>query len=177
MIPYSEREQIVKRRKAGEKLIDLAKELGYSYSGVRKIWRLYRLDGMVGIRPKYANCGRPKRGQSDLIYRAACWLKYLHRKWGADFIKQVLEGRYPHLAVPHERTLQRWFRSKGYNRIVFRRLPAKAQTRANKVHGTWQVDAKERFQLASGQSACYLNITDEYSGGFISLQHFPPQPY
>lgn len=177
MIPYNTRKAIVDRHRSGEKLNSLAKELGYSYSGVRKIWRLYREEGTKGLYPKYANCGKPSRDRTDLVYRSACWLKHLHRKWGADFIKQVLERRHPQLVVPHERTLQRWFHSKGYNKIIYRRLPPRPATRAAEVHDTWQVDAKEQFTLSTGDPSCYLNLTDEYSGGFISLQHFPPQPY
>ncbi|MVM42152.1 hypothetical protein GO730_38195 [Spirosoma sp. HMF3257] len=45
--------------------------------------------------------------------------------------------------------------------------------RATAVHNIWQVDAKEQLKLANGQPACYLTITEEYSGAWLDSLVFP----
>jgi len=52
-IPYVYREEIIKRKQAGQSLQAIAEELGYGYRGVRKIRRRYRERGEKGLRTSY----------------------------------------------------------------------------------------------------------------------------
>lgn len=101
------------------------------------------------------------------IYRAARYLKFLHRGWGAPLIVTFLKRRYS--AVPSTRTLQRWFKAAGLTELRQKR-PTSKHVKADEVHGCWQVDAKERLPA----KACYLSIVDEHSGAFLETPVFPP---
>ena len=149
-IPFTTRLKIVRQRSSGKKLTAIAEDLGQSYSGVCRIWRQYQLHGEPGLRPSYNNCGKEGPAREGLAYRAACWLKFLHREWGGGFIKQKLEQRYPDRKAPHERTLQRWFRGRGLDRVRYRSVPPPKKGRAKKVFEVIQLDAKEQFRIKSG---------------------------
>jgi len=68
--------------------------------------------------------------------------------------------------------MQRWFKAQHL-------YPPKGLIAANHpepataVHDTWQVDAKEKLHLHSGQVACYLTIVDEHSGSLLKAVVFP----
>lgn len=99
------------------------------------------------------------------------WLKHLHADWGVGRIRSKLETRYDISRIPNERTLQRWFRKE---RITeprqLRNEPRIGTSKA--VHNIWQVDAKEQLTLSDGTLACYLTITDEYSGAWLGAPAF-----
>lgn len=108
-----------------------------------------------------------------LVYRAGTWLKRLHPDWGAPFIKLKLQERYPDEQLPHSRSMQRWFKKAGLNKVRGK-IPRGERHWAGQVHETWQVDAKEQLVLSDGQKACYLTMVDEKSGGLLNARAFPP---
>jgi len=153
-IPYAIREQIVQRRQGGESLMALAEEFGFSYAGVCKIWRQYRSEGQPALVAKYSNCGRTASYDESFQSRVKAYrLNEGARKVGAPYIRSKLLASKQHARVPHERTIQRWFREAGINRPVGRG-PKKETHYSVIVHETWQADAKENLRLADGSEAC-----------------------
>ena len=174
-IAFATRERIVKDRQSGKTLRKIALDQNLSYSTVRNIWKRYKERGFAGLGPDYANCG-PRKIKTDYkIYRSAVWLKRLHPKWGAPYIKTLLEQRYPEDAIPSARAMQLWFRQKGYNKPRMSRKFSKAEA-VKGVHDCWQIDAKEKLRLLDGTQACYLTIVDVKSGAVLESPPFPPQP-
>jgi transposase len=166
------RRQVVQQYSKGNTLIAISERFHLSYSTVRRICRRYRQQGAQGLQPRYEHCGRP-RISTALMQRAALWLKRLHPRWGAPLIRLILKSRYRRTTLPSERTLQRWFHSSGLyrSRTCF---PVPKGQWARQVHDCWQVDAKEKLHLSSGEKACYLTIVDEKSGCLLNTFVFPP---
>lgn len=175
-LPTWMRQRIVQEHRAGKSLTAIAREQALSYSTVRRCWRRYQARGVDGLAPDYRNCGTRSPDAHDLIYRAARYLKFLHRAWGAALIRTKLKQRYPARPLPSVRTLQRWFKKAGLTPLR-KRLPEQKRPWAKRPHQVWQVDAKERLCLPSGERACYLTIVDECSGALLAALVFPPGPH
>src|SRR5207244_8187324 len=77
-------------------------------------------------------------------------------------------------AVPAERTLQRWFRRAGLGPAPKGRRLKTAAPRATRPHEVWQMDAKERVLLHSGEHVSWLRLADECSGAVLGTRVFPP---
>jgi hypothetical protein len=164
---------IVRRHGQGQSLADIAQDRGLPYGTVRQIWRHHRDQDRDGLRPRYERCGHPgPRGDARVI-RAACWLKRRHPGWGAVLIGQLIHQRWPDRPMPHERTLQRWFRQAGVNRSPRRPTP-QDRRRGGRPHEVWQADAVERVPLADGGRASWLTVTDEASGAILAAELSPP---
>jgi transposase InsO family protein len=80
---------------------------------------------------------------------------------------------HPASAVPPVRTLQRWLRQAGLITPPAVLVRAIDDRRACEVHEVWQMDAVERLRLADGSGACWLRLTDEYSGAILLSVVFP----
>jgi transposase len=158
--------------KTGSSMIAVCKEHGLSYSTVRRLWKRYKAEGAAGLKPHYERCGSAKPKREALIYRCALWLKRHHRGWGAGVIQVALHEHFPQTALPSERTLQRWFKAQHLyppKGLIAASHPEAATT----AHDIWQVDAKEKLHLHSGQVASYLTVVDEYSGSLLKAVVFP----
>lgn len=164
-IPYAHREEIVRRKQAGESLRAIAAALGYSYWGVRKIWRQYRKAGSAGLQVKYRR-GEGRVRKPPGVYQQAIALKQAHPRWGAGLIRSLLLQQWSPEEVPSERTLQRWWRRAGLNQR-HRRGVRQQKKRAQQVHEVWQVDGVE----VKGWS--WITVTDEYSGATLAGRLFP----
>ena len=173
-VPVAVRQVIVERHEKGETLEAIAAELEMSFWTVRNIWRGYRDRGEAGLRPDYGSCGRKGVRAPRKVYRAALWLKRAHPTWGAGLIRVLISERWPGLEVPHERTLQRWFRAAGLNRASRQRFPRPKRERGQAAHDVWQMDAKERIELSDDSRASWLMITDERTGAALQGKVFPP---
>jgi transposase len=173
------REQIIEQKSKGVSLLDISLNLHVSYCTVRNICKRFQTYGTQRLAADYKHCGRPASSNpADVCYRAALWLKRLHPGWGAAFINLQLRQRYGQCtgAVSSERTLQRWFKAKGLNRAKSQ-LCCSQPLWAKQEHEVWQIDAKEKLCLASGDKACYLTIVDEKSGCLLKTGVFPLQAY
>lgn len=152
---------------------DLASKFGISYNTIRSLCKDYSTKGEAAFFTHYGNCGQRGLQFEPLIYRAACYLKFLHRDWGAPYIHSILVERYSQYQIPSERTLQIWFKQKGYQKVrtqVF--LPRPTAPKANSAHETWQIDAKEVVQLKTGEQCCWLTIADEATGSMLAANIF-----
>ena len=172
----SRRKKIVDQKLAGQTLKAISEQMNLPFSTVRRIWRRYRDRGPKGLAADYTSCGQHFDLSNDLVYRSACYLKFLHPMWGAPLIRILLEKRYTcrGLSIPSSRSLQRWFKQKGYNKPRSK-APKEPAIKASAVLQVWQIDAKEHVQIASGQRICWLTVTDEHSCGLLGARAFPPQ--
>lgn len=167
---------IVQKKAQGHSLLQISEQLHLSYSTVRNIYQRYQREGPAGLTPRYNHCGvKCRSDKARLLQRAALWLKRLHPRWGAAWIRLQLQQRYGPRLLSSERSLQRWFKAAGLYQLKTT-FPAAAVHWARQVHDTWQLDAKEQLHLKHGQKACYLSVVDEKSGALLAPFVFPPLP-
>src|SRR3954471_14752713 len=152
-LPMDVRQHIIELKDKGNSLQSIVNELHLCYATVQRLCKRYKAEGSGGLPPLYNKCGPSGAKVSrfaPLIYRATLWLKRCHPEWGAAMIRVSVQLRYKDMAVPSERTLQRWFKTqhlyKPKSRFPALPLPAPA----HQVHDVWQIDAKEKLQLGSG---------------------------
>jgi hypothetical protein len=167
--------QLIEGRKAGKTLEALSQTYQVSYGTVQGLCARYKQLGELGLKPRYANCGNRRRDGRDLVYRAVRCFKTWHPKWGAEKIRAELLLRGPGLNIPPTRTLQQWFVYNGQNRRQRSKIPQSERQWAKAVHEVWQVDGKEELRTLDERKNCWLNITDECSGGIIHPKVFPPE--
>jgi len=167
---------VVEQHLQGHSLAEIARTHKLSYATVRALWQRFKVRGRDGLAPDYSHCGRPGPRCDDRIYRAARYLKFLHRQWGAPLIRLKLEQRYGSENLPSVRTLQRWFKREGLT-LPRKQLPQADSCWAKAPHEIWQLDAKENLRLPSGEAACYLTIVDEHSGALLEAPVFPQGPH
>jgi hypothetical protein len=175
-LPMAIRQQIIELKSKGCTLQSIANEQHLSYSTLWRLWQHYKAEGSAGLSPRYNNCG-PAAGPrcAPLIYRAVVWLKRCHPDWGAALIRVTLQDCYKDQTVPAERTLQQWFRAK--KRYKPKSSFPVIHSIAKQAHDVWQIDAKEKLCLLSGQKASYLSVVDEKSGCLLKAAVFPPLPH
>jgi len=178
-LPMDVRLCIIELKNKGNSLQSIITELHLCYATVQRLWKRYKAAGTSGLTPHYNRCG-PAAGVprcAPLIYRSALWLKRCHPDWGAALIRVSVQDRYKDKAVPSERTLQRWFKARHLYRAKSRFPLLPSPSAAHQVHDSWQIDAKEKLHLGSGQKASYLSVVDEHSGALLKAAVFPPVPY
>lgn len=167
-----ERREIIVRHEQGESLASIARSLRRSYDAVRRIYQRSVETGR--LTPAYERCKQSEVRHAVGIYQAAIAMKAAHGGWGAGLILTELRDQYPAEVLPSVRTLQRWFRRAGVQKVGGDQVP-KVKVRRGKVpHEVWAMDAKEDMQLADGSSVSWLTITDEGSGAILSTTLFPP---
>jgi hypothetical protein len=167
-----QRAQLIDLKKQGYSLCAISEQLQIPYGTVCKLSARWHRQGNLDVH--YGNCGPKQPTSNPLFLRAARWLKSHHPSWGAPFIHVKLVERYGKQCLPAIRTLQQWFRKE---QLTKPRAQV-AQPRigcSTAAHNIWQIDAKENLTLQDGTEACYLTITDEYSGAGLEALVFPPQ--
>ncbi len=168
------REEIVRRCQQGVPLKTVAEELGLSYRTVRRLWRRYRQQALLGLEPAYARCGRRGLHFDRAMYQATVDLKGKHARWGSGLILLQLGEQFQGQILPSERTISRWLKGAGLQPMRGRRPKTAERRRGGQVHEVWQVDAKEQIVLGDGQGCCQLSVVDEASGAALGAVPFPP---
>ena len=112
-IPYDLRKLIVSRRQSGVTYESIQVEIGYSISGIRKIWYQYQKEGDSCFKTKYENCGS-KSSYCQSVRDAVTIIRTGEQ--GAPFVYSMLKVKYPNLPRPHLRTIQRWWEKQQVNR-------------------------------------------------------------
>lgn len=172
MIPYDFRVRIIQLRESGMTYEAIALEYGFSISGVKGICRRYRKLGPSGLQTSYSNCGKHSLYGQDVRTLIA---QIKDGDQGAPYVRSRLQNNYPQLQVPHERTIQRWWRANGEQRG--RAAPGrKSEPWTDEAHHTWQIDGKEQIELGQTQQhvVSWINIADEGTGSDLDTHAFPP---
>lgn len=167
------RQKIALAHTQGASYRSLSIEYGVNYNTIRSICMRYKASGEYGLVPRYSNCGRPIRPDSERSFRLIRLLKHLHPGWGIGYILAKIRVDYPDLPLQSERHYQRRLALKR-TKLPAPQLPVFASDRARLPHDTWQIDAKERICLSDGKEYCFLNITDEKTAALLHTEVFPP---
>jgi hypothetical protein len=171
-IPPAIRRQIVERHTAGESLRQISREMKMPYESLRKVWRVYRLEGR--LQANYVACGMKGVKANRRVYRAAIWLKRWHPSWGAGLIRQIIQDKWAAERVPDKRSLQRWFVQAGVQVKPATKLGQARQGRGKAAHNIWEMDSREAIVLANGDKVSWLLVSDEASGAVLGGTVFPP---
>ena len=171
VIPMVLRKRLVELCGSGKTVAEASRILGVGYPGAAKLWRRYCAQGESALDIGYARCGR-KSPYLDAIRDAISSAVQSNENLGAPIIRSRLLAQGCHDQVPHERTIQRWWKAKGHNKPRGRR-PKQDSSYAAEPHHTWQIDAKEKVATADGQRHTYLSITDEATCTFLKGHVFP----
>jgi hypothetical protein len=167
-IPMAIRQSIVERHARGETISSLSRQFQVSRRSVYNLINRHSCEGDSGLRPRYANCGQQRPLESDFLFRAVRCMRAWHPGWGSEKIRAEMQRMRPNLALPHYRTMTRWFHWNGQMEIRLKsKLPQTGTRQATRLHEIWQIDAKEEMRIANGSKNCWLNVTDEYSGGVM----------
>ena len=169
-IPYDLRKLIVLRRQSKISYQKIHEELGYSISGIKKIWYQYQKEGEPALRPNYDNCGR-KSSYSQTVHDAIAAIRTGEQ--GAPYVYSMLKLKYPGLKRPHTRTIQRWWEARSVNRPKGRPSEAEKKSWSTHAHETWQIDGKELVGLKSGEKVSWMNIADEGTSAHLKAVVHP----
>jgi transposase len=175
--PHEIRHAIVKAYERDKNYASLSRQFSESYHTIRTLCMRYESEGTIGLLPKYSPCGKKVEEEAEKHYRLVRLLKYLHATWGVGYILHQLQRKYPDLIFQSERHYQRRLEKAGFYDKKTKLPPSEPLDRARTAHDTWQIDAKERFNIATGIQHCYLNITDEATGSMLGVKAFSPRSY
>ena len=167
-LSYSHRMQIIKLRESGMSYSAISKEVKCSIRTAQRLWSSYQKKGELGLKTKYHQSGR-KRAYSSAIQ--AKIEGYNGSSVGAPYVRSILLQDYPEEAVPHERTIQRWW-SKGNMECYLPKSTKSTSNWTGEVHHTWQIDGKSELKLQDGQKLSWIKIADEASGSDLQTRLF-----
>ena len=168
-IPIEIRRKIIQLRQSGIPYSTIATQLSVSESGAKKIWSRYQREGAAGLSLRYENCGRKPVYDESL---RSLVLSFDPQDHGGPYVRSVLQANYPLKRIPHERTIQRWWRSAGKQTVRNRAKPRPAPW-STQTHEVWQIDGKEQIDLQTGERVSWLNIVDEASRAPLQTEAFP----
>jgi hypothetical protein len=163
--PPQSRQRILDLHQQGLGPPQIAGLLSIPASTIRGLFQQWRQQPPgSGLEPHFDRCGRSLDAEHLAVQQSCCSLRLEHPRWGAGRIRVDLLQHYPKEVVPHTRTLQRWLHQAGLAPPRVRRIVKKAYQRAQEAHEVWQMDAVEGLTLLDRSEACWLRMTDEYSG-------------
>lgn len=112
-ISYDYRCLIIKKKNQVQTFSSISQELGYSLSGVKKIWYAYQKEGESGLKLKYSNCGRPTIYDETVEKKVN---KLRTGDQGASYIHSQYELKYSKEQAPSISTIQRMWQKEKTNR-------------------------------------------------------------
>ncbi len=159
----AEKRQILERKRAGECLAAIARELQCSFYTVRKWWRCGR-DGQERQRRGRPVCGALSTYPSDLRAKAI-ELKRSHPHWGPLNVRLELQRVFPWAtdAWPSPASLARLFKERCPEAVqarTRRAYPEHAPVHVQYPHQRWQVDAQEGLALVPQEKVNLLDVYD-----------------
>jgi transposase len=177
-VSQEERELIYLRKQAGQTLQEIAENLGISYLCVRKWWRRYQKEGLVGLLDRKR--GRPTQGVLSQfpqeVREMGLDLKRKHKRWGANRVRIELQNTasLQEMAIPSRSRFYAYFRVSCPDCLNVwtrhKKLPEPPEATA--VHEMWQVDHQEGHHLSDGGIATVCSIRDPYGAAMIASQAF-----
>lgn len=124
-LSYAVREKIIHRREKGQSFGQISLDLGFSVSGVKKIWYAYKKQGTSALSNNYSNCG----GTSTFPQSVKAAVNLVRdNNQGGNYVRSKLLKDYSELRIPSSRTLTRWWKKEGTNRQ--RGRPRKTEKKA-----------------------------------------------
>lgn len=112
-IPYDYRKQIIQGRQSGESFESLSMRLGYSQSGIKKIWYHYKQEGESSLYSAYENCGKSCEYDQE-IFDLIDTIRT--GKQGAAYVYSMFQLKHPDKKAPSLSTIKRYWCTKGTNR-------------------------------------------------------------
>jgi transposase len=174
--PLSTRQRVIDLRQSGHTIAQVSAELGVSPATI-KLWsKRHSESADNGLHLRYSHCGRKSPLSTQTAFRLVRLLRHLHPTWGLGYLLARIKDRYPDLSLQSERTYYNRL-GQGPQHCPRPTLPRQQAEPSRQVHDCWQIDAKERLDLADGTKACYLTVVDEASGAILSAEPFPPRTY
>ena len=177
-LTQGERDQIYRRKQAGETLKEIAQAMGLSISCVRKWWRRGRDQGATGLVERKR--GRKTQGSlsrfSLEVREASLKLKREHKRWGANrvLIELSQDSQLAGMKLPSRSRLYPYFRQYCPDCLSVwtkhKEVPPPRCSRG--VHEVWQVDHQEGHRLADGSIATVCSVRDPYGAAMIASQAF-----
>lgn len=171
------RKVVMDRKSENLSYSELSRRYTISYNTAKSICESYDQHGESSLTPDYSKCGLKISEESEKIYRLVRLVKHYHQGWGIPFILTKLSRKFPELTYQSVRTYQRRLAlEKPTNDVPAAIVPkVKPLPKVYQAHDEWQIDAKERIVLSTGQGACYLNITDTKTHAILKAKPFPPR--
>lgn len=170
-IPLEVRKKIIELRQSDVPYSQIALRLSVSESVAKKLWVRFKLEGESGLLTRYENCGR-KSPYGEKIRSVV--LAETENERGGPYLRSVLSMKYPKEEIPHERTIQRWWKSaRGADASHGSTPRPRPAPWSKEAHQVWQIDGKEQIELANGQLVSWLNIVDEASRSPLRTEVFP----
>ncbi len=174
--PIPIRKVVFARMQRGQSAGQIAVELGLSQRTVEKLLIRFRQRGEAGIVPDQPPSGGGVPRSKEMV-EAAVAMRRQHPSWGSGLIAVKLSERFVGQAIPNERTVRRWLKKAGLQPVRGVRPPRRSDVRDPTPHGTWQMDAAEKMDLANGCQASWLRVVDEATGAVLGTRIFPPREF
>lgn len=168
-IPYDFRVKIIRLRKSGRTFSSISKSVGYPVKSVKRIWYRYCSEGEPGLATKYSKSGRKSPFSSTITEKVK---EVRDGEQGAPYVRSMLMANHPEENIPHERTLQRWWKNKGTN--IPQGRPKKRSSWTDQANHTWQIDGKGPLLLKTEQKVSWMKIADEATGSDLYTRLFSP---
>lgn len=169
-LPFDVRKKIVSRRKSGQTFKQIAKDLGCSESGAKKIMGLYKQEGEQAYKNKYSNCGRFSPYGEEIREE----IKDIRdNRQGGDYVYSKLVNLHPDKDVPSARTMTNWWQQEGTNRERGRPTDQEKSGWSENAHDVWQLDGKEKVELQTGEKVSWLNMADEGTAAHLKASVQP----
>jgi transposase InsO family protein len=178
-LTLAQKERIYTGKLAGGTLAELAEEIGYSMTCVRKWWRKGRDKGLMGLRTPRRGRGKSGclSGFDAVVAEKALEYKRSHTKWGPHRVlielghNQRLEG----LRLPSRTRLADFFKERCPECVAARRTKTERINPLPKpqaAHEIWQLDCQENIRLTDGEIATICNLRDPVGAAMIASQAF-----
>jgi hypothetical protein len=175
-LPVPVRQAVLRRWQHGQTAAEIAAALALPARTIRHLIRTFRhasANDPQALAPAYPHCGWHRSWNNQLLRHDALQMRWQHPGWGAGLIRVLLGERWQRQPLPSERTLQRWFQREGLGPAPRGRRPRGPGARAQRPHEVWQMDAVEQIPLQNKQRACWLRITDEFTGAVLHTKVMP----
>ena len=152
----------------------LSRRFSLSYNTVRNICINFENQGDSSLVPNYSFCGRKISPESEKSYRLVRLVRHFHPSWGVPYILTRIQKTYPDLPLKGIRNYQKRLKKDGPKEEIPNPVVPKSQSmgKVRLAHDEWQIDAKERIKLPTGEETCFLNITDTKTNALLKVKPF-----
>lgn len=181
-LPEEDRLAIYDRHVEGERLVDIAREMGICYATARKWWRIGRQQGRAALvhRPR-KTIGTLRRIPPKILERFG-QLRQEHPTWGIPYVRQQLLQDHEltpqqRARIPSQSSFYRYVHATEdapFGRRLKNHVPSTPLvTQATHAHHIWQMDLKEKCRVEGLENRItVLNARDIYSSVTVGSEVF-----